>query len=229
MNLSKKSALLISIFAIIIFWIYVFVVKSQSVPTVPDEFTDIVIKVVTNKFIYLAVIGFLLYLEGEPLKNLGFSNEKLGRQILMGMLFGVIIWVLVHIVVQPICGALFPNAPAKGGVDMSIHMKDLKNLLLWIPLVIFAGGFVEELERIFVLTRFEKWLGKSGLYLALILSSVAFGIGHLYQGFDKAVGTGFGGLLFGLVYLRKRSALEAMTCHAFFDIISVAVGYMIAQ
>jgi membrane protease YdiL (CAAX protease family) len=57
---------------------------------------------------------------------------------------------------------------------------------VWLPIGVIGGGIVEELERAFVLTRFELWMGKNGLYVALVLSSIVFGVAHLYQ----STGTG---------------------------------------
>ena len=37
---------------------------------------------------------------------------------------------------------------------------------VWVFLAIFKGGFVEELWRVFGLTRFERLWGKSGLVIA---------------------------------------------------------------
>ncbi|MFZ4620864.1 MAG: CPBP family intramembrane glutamic endopeptidase [Bacteroidota bacterium] len=53
---------------------------------------------------------------------------------------------------------------------------------------------------------------------------MVFGIGHAYQGNSAIVGTAVIGLLNGLVYLRKRNAVEAIAVHAVFDILVVAGG-----
>ena len=41
------------------------------------------------------------------------------------------------------------------------------------------------------------------------------------------VGTAVTGLLFALIYLRRRCALDAMFAHAIFDLIGLAIGYAI--
>ena len=80
---------------------------------------------------------------------------------------------------------------------------------------------VEELQRIFIFTRFEKWLGRPGLILGIVLSSVMFGVGHLYQGLGIAISTAVSGVIFALVYLRRRSALEPITAHALSDVLAM--------
>ena len=91
----------------------------------------------------------------------------------------------------------------------------------------FKGGLMEEGARVFGLTRFEKAFGRSGLVIAAALGSIVFGIGHLYQGVDSAIGTGIQALLFILIYLRKRRTLEAVTAHAVYDIIGITLAYII--
>ena len=49
----------------------------------------------------------------------------------------------------------------------------------------------------------------------------------VYQGLDSAIGTGIQALLFILIYLRKRRALEVVTAHAVYDIIGITIAYQI--
>jgi len=110
---------------------------------------------------------------------------------------------------------------------MSHLFDNIYFLPAWIFIAIFKGGFAEELWRIFTLTRFEKCCGKSGLLLALIFGAVIFGVGHLYQGVGGVISVAIVGLLYGLVYLRRRRAFEAVVAHATFDLIGITLGYMI--
>ena len=62
---------------------------------------------------------------------------------------------------------------------------------------IFAGGVREELQRAFLLRRFEQHLG--GAVVGVVVLSVAFGLGHIVQGWDAVVTTGAGRILGGAV------------------------------
>ena len=64
-----------------------------------------------------------------------------------------------------------------------------------------AGGLREEVQRAFILHRFERHLG--GAAIGLVVFSVAFGLGHLVQGRDAAVIT-------GLLGARKHAAATAV-------------------
>ena len=52
---------------------------------------------------------------------------------------------------------------------------------------VVGGGLREEIQRAFVLRRFEQYLG--GAWVGLVLFSLAFGAGHVIQGWDVTIAT----------------------------------------
>jgi membrane protease YdiL (CAAX protease family) len=96
----------------------------------------------------------------------------------------------------------------------------------WFALtVVVAGGIREEIQRAFLLHRFERWLG--GGTVGLVITSTVFGAGHVIQGGDAVVATGLLGAFWGIIYLRRRSAVAAMVSHAGFDLLQV-VQFLVA-
>ena len=89
---------------------------------------------------------------------------------------------------------------------------------------IVAGGLREEVQRAFILRRFEQHLG--GAAVGLVVFSVAFGLGHLVQGRDAAVITGLLGALWGVLYLIRGSIVAPMVCHAGFNATEVLIAYV---
>lgn len=87
---------------------------------------------------------------------------------------------------------------------------------------IVAGGFREELQRAFILRRFEQHLG--GGWTGLAVFSVAFGAGHAIQGWDVAIITGTLGAGWGALYLVRRSIIAPLTSHAGFNLAEI-VGH----
>ena len=77
----------------------------------------------------------------------------------------------------------------------------------------------EEVQRAFILTRFERDLG--GPVVGLVVTSIAFGAGHALQGWDAALATGLLGAVWGVVYLRRRSAIAPMVSHAGFNSLEI--------
>jgi membrane protease YdiL (CAAX protease family) len=87
---------------------------------------------------------------------------------------------------------------------------------------IVGGGVREELQRAFLLDRFERHLGPA--WLGVMLLSVAFGLGHLLQGQDAAIATGAMGAFWAVVYLRRRSSVAPMVSHALFNSLEVLLS-----
>jgi membrane protease YdiL (CAAX protease family) len=90
--------------------------------------------------------------------------------------------------------------------------------------VIVGGGLREELQRAFMLHRFEQHLG--GRAIGVVVLSTAFGLGHFEQGWDAVVATGVIGAFWALLYLRRRSSVAPIVSHAgfnAFEVLRVAV------
>ena len=99
-------------------------------------------------------------------------------------------------------------------------MQSPRNAWLLALVAVVAGGLREEIQRAFLLHRFEAWLG--GGMTGVVVTSVAFGAGHLIQGADAAIATGLLGAFWGSVYLRRRSMVAPMVSHAGFDLLQIA-------
>lgn len=99
-------------------------------------------------------------------------------------------------------------------------VKTRLDVALLILLVVVAGGLREEAQRAFLISRFERWLG--GARVGLVLTSLAFGLGHYYEGRDAVLVTGALGAFWGVVYLKRRSIVAPVVSHAGFNLLQVA-------
>ena len=86
-------------------------------------------------------------------------------------------------------------------------------------IAVLAGGVREELQRAFLLRRFEQHLG--GPFVGVIVLSIAFGLGHYPQGWDAVIATGVLGAIWAIVYLRRRSSVAPIVSHAGFNSLEV--------
>lgn len=220
MKTTNRFALSFSITVIILFWVWT-LYNLKGVRTMPEAFSDLVWVIVREKLIVLGVIFLLLKIQHQSFQNLGLTIQNWTKHVSTGLLLGTLMFIIINVVLTSLLNSLIPVHAASGVME---HFKDQSNVIVWLLIGIFAGGLVEEVQRIFVLTRFEEWMGKTGLIIALILTSIIFGIGHLYQGIGSAISTGVGGLCFGLIYLRRRSALEAIVAHAFSDALAIIMA-----
>lgn len=94
-----------------------------------------------------------------------------------------------------------------------------RNAGIFAVVVVMAGGVREEIQRAFVLHRFNVWLG--GGTVGIVVGSIAFGAGHLVQGYDAALATGLLGVFWGIVYLRRRSVVAPIVSHSGFNLLEL--------
>jgi membrane protease YdiL (CAAX protease family) len=97
----------------------------------------------------------------------------------------------------------------------------------FLVVVVLAGGVREEIQRAFILHRFDQRLGGAGV--GLVIFSAAFGLLHLDQGYDSAVGIGLLGLFWGAIYIRRRSVVAPMINHASFNAVQVLQGLLVTS
>ena len=86
---------------------------------------------------------------------------------------------------------------------------------LFLAVAVLAGGVREELQRAFILHRFDQRLG--GIRVGLGLFTLAFAAQHFEQGADVAIAIGLLALWWGAVYARRRSVWLPMANHAGFN------------
>ena len=179
-------------------------------------------RVVFKNTIILGVIAILMRLEGDGFAGLALSRKRLGRQMLFGVILGPVMLIFGQVLVTPIVSAVVPGPSP---VTITAWFQDLSYIPLWAVLIVYGGGLGEELTRVFVLTRFEKRWGRPGLALAILAHATAFGMAHLYQGIQVAIGLGISAVVYSLIFARRRSAIEMITAHITFDAIGVTLGF----
>lgn len=109
----------------------------------------------------------------------------------------------------------------QGGVSILVPRNP--NERVWFAWVSLSAGFCEELiYRGFLIWVFRPWLG---LWGAALVSTIAFGLGHAYQGAPGAIRAAAVGALFALLTIATGSIVPAIVLHALLDLISGEVSY----
>lgn len=170
-------------------------------------------------------ILLLLKIQGEGFGSVGLGRGKCRGSLVPGVLLGVGVAVLEVFVLMPLARRFWPESHA---VSLNHWFEGPWVVPLWGCLACIAG-LKEELARSFVLTRFEKAFGRKGLIISLLLTTVMFGMGHLYQGLIGVVVTGIVGLLYALIYLRRRSCWEAAIAHATYDMFLAGMALVLMR
>ncbi len=163
----------------------------------------------------VGLILFFLLAHRESPRQVLLGTRPAGRELLFGILLipaSFIVVVAVLLTVQLVMPSL-RNVPHNPLQDL-VHSRT--DAVLFALVVMIAGGVREEVQRAFVLRRFEQYLGGGAIGLAVF--SILFGLGHLEQGDDVAIATAVLGAFWGAIYLRRRSILGPMVGHAGFNL-----------
>jgi membrane protease YdiL (CAAX protease family) len=108
------------------------------------------------------------------------------------------------------------NVPRNPLEDM---LQNRRDAMMFAVVGMVAGGVREEIQRAFILHRFDQFLG--GGALGVVLYSIVFGLGHADQGWDATITVALLGAIWGTIYLLRRSVIAPMVCHAGFNLAQV--------
>ena len=174
----------------------------------------------------LGLILAFLYTHGERPRDLFLGRRPVAAEAVHGVPL-VLVAILIGVAVL---GSIQYFAPWLHTV-LNNPLRDLirspRDAWLFALVVVVAGGVREEVQRAFLLHRFEEWLG--GGTVGVVVASAAFGVGHVYQGVDAAIATGLLGAFWSIVYLRRRSVVAPMVSHAGFDLLQIAQFLMVGR
>ena len=140
----------------------------------------------------------------------------------------IIILVVVDIIFTPFLELLFEEQ-----VDISALDGLRGNFVSYIIFILFmwiVAAFGEEfVYRGLLVKRLGLLLGdkKSSLLIAVIASSLLFGIAHRYQGIIGMISTCTVGLIFGIVFIKSKDKLWlTILTHGVYDVIGITLIYL---
>lgn len=174
---------------------------------------------IIDTVVVLVLIALLLAAGGESARALLVGTRPMLREAGLGVALVPLLFVGVGVTVL-VVRRLLPwshNVPLN---PFEEFLKTPREAGIFAIVAIVAGGLREEVQRVFMLHRFEQYLG--GATVGLVVVSVAFGAGHALQGWDASIATGLLGLTWGIVYLRRRSAVAPIVSHAGYNAAQVA-------
>lgn len=162
----------------------------------------------------ISLIVVFLIRRGERPLAVFFGGRAIGREAAVGMVslpFVLAIVVALTISIRRVLPSLHnvPENPLEALAGRGL------NIWLFLLVVIVAGGVREELQRAFLLHRFRGDLGQP--WMGLLITSMAFGMGHTLQGLDAAIITGILGAIWGAIYLKRDSAMASIVSHSLFN------------
>lgn len=174
----------------------------------------------------IALIVYLLVRRGESIREVMLGTAPRWREALVGvgLVLPVTIGVALLVASVRVVWPSLQNVPVN---PLTALMADPRLVVAFAFVVVLAGGVREEMQRAFQLHRLTPQVLPPGL--ALLVTSVAFGLGHTVQGHDVAIATFALGALWGAMWLSRRSIVAAAVCHALFNLGQVLAAWTLGR
>jgi membrane protease YdiL (CAAX protease family) len=167
----------------------------------------------------IALILALLYAHGERPRDVFAGRRPIVPEGVLGVLLIPLAFGIAAVVLLTV-GRFAPSLHNVTDNPLQELMRSPRDAWLFALVVVVAGGVREEIQRAFLLHRFDVWLG--GSKVGLVVTSLAFGAGHFaLQGLDAGIATGLLGAFWGIVYVRRRSSVAPIVSHAGFDLLQI--------
>jgi len=154
-----------------------------------------------------------VYVEGTGLKGIGLKRIRL-LDFAWAIAFMLAAWVILSGLAW-VLGQI--GLPSSGDVRWLIPQESVGRVV-WV-LVSFTAGFCEEvgfrgyvLTRLKIIGRFRSWL------MPALISSLAFGACHVYQGLPGFILVAVYGLMFSALFVRTGRLWPGIIAHFFWDL-----------
>lgn len=172
------------------------------------------------------LILYVLELRGDTDRERFGLHQIRARDLLSGLLYYLAllgVFIPVGLLVS-----LLPNENMREAIPNVSWSFSRLELLPAIALAMLAVGYREELFfRSYMVTRLEQ-LGLGGLG-AIIVSTILFSIGHLYQGVAGLAVSLVIGMLFGVIYVRRRNLHGLAIAHALYNVTVLLGRYALTR
>lgn len=172
-----------------------------------------------DTLLLIVLMVALLHAHGEDATSLWIGQRSVRREVLLGVALVPGIFLFVVILLNGL-RLLFPglhNVPTNPLEALAGNSAE--EAAMFGLLAIVAGGIREELQRAFLLHRFEQHLG--GAKVGVVVLSTAFGLGHYVQGWDAVITTAALGAVWAVLYLDRRSSVAPVVSHAGFNSLEI--------
>lgn len=188
--------------------------------------TFIIAVSVLDAALVVMLIVWLLRRRSESVRQVMLGTAPAWREAALGVTLVVPVTIAVALVVAGV-RALWPSLRNVPVNPLTALMGDPRLVVVFAAVVILAGGVREEMQRAFQLHRLAP--GVMPPAAALLVTSIAFGLGHTVQGRDVALATFALGALWGAMWLRRRSIVAASVCHALFNLGQVVAAWAVGR
>lgn len=171
-----------------------------------------------DTLLLLGLIVALIRARGDRPRVIFLGERPIWPEVRAGVpmtFIALLIAVVIMVTIQLVAPGLrtVPRNPLQDLVSSPLDAS------IFAVVVVIAGGVREELQRAFLMDRFERWLG--GPAVGIVVASIVFGLGHALQGADAVIATSLLGAYWAFTYVRRRSVVAPVVSHSGFNLLQL--------
>jgi membrane protease YdiL (CAAX protease family) len=173
----------------------------------------------------IGLVCLFLRAHREPIRDFVLG----GRRVLGEALLGLALIPAAFVLIVVLLAVLLAIEPGLQNVTVNPFERMLqtsRDAAIFAFVAMFAGGVREEIQRAFIVRRFDQYLG--GGLLGVAIYGTIFGLGHLDQGYAAAIAIGVLGAAWGCLYWVRQSVVAPIVSHAGFNLAQL-LKYMALQ
>lgn len=174
------------------------------------------------QWLVTAVIAWRAFARGLVRLDLGISKGE-GTAVIVVTVLGAILIAAGHWMnLRRMASSNHPSVESLRALGARLFPGSPVELAVYLLLALTAGVCEEFMFRGFVIAALLRF----GLatWIVIVLSSVLFGLAHLYQGKGGSIATGLLGALFAMARISYHSLLPVTVWHAVLDLVAGIAG-----
>ena len=181
--------------------------------------------------IAVVIIALQLFSQRRTLSEIGFNSpESWSQTLILGMGLGIFIQILAVVFIEPLTEKI--TGEKHDHSILNAVRGNWKIYLQWVVMVWLLVAILEEgVFRGYFITEMTNLFGKGflAIVVAVILSSVVFGLSHGYQNKCGILSTGIVGIVLGIIFvLSEYNLWLVIFTHGFIDTVGIgliAIGF----
>jgi len=210
-----------------IFLLSVMMGLGMSLRTAEGQWSPLFVSTLSllDTMLVVGLVFLFLRAHRERPHDVLLGNRPVWREVVTGIALLPLIFLLALLVL----GSIFTLAPELHNVPrnpLEDMLQNRRDVILFGIVAMIAGGVREEIQRGFIIHRFDQCLG--GGAFGVVVYSALFGLGHVDQGWDATIAVAVLGAIWGTIYLTRRSIIAPMASHAGFNLAQL-VKYLVLR
>ncbi len=192
--------------------------REPFVPAPSDAIRLLVSSVVINMTVFVGAASIIQVMFNRKLIRLTLKRHNLGESA-TSVATGVLILIAISFFMGMLMSGILPKQEIDPAISAIVeYFRSVRGgILIAVLAMIFVAGIPEEYFRSYVLS-FS--LRKGTIWLktvSLIVVSLLFALGHMYQGFLAVVQIFPIGLYIGWFYMKRQNLWEVILLHALYN------------